>query len=200
MGEVHWRTALPVVRRPGEGICVQRRGIEDSAPATHQDGTREPVGHEGDGVGINCTLESAPVADLRRWVADRDYDLRVPPKYTLRLWKDWDRLGKLFAARRGPRVLRFLDEGGREVPDRDSGLDPPRVLWPAAVRELRAALRRMTHAELVRRVPLTKTGRRRSDPDLDPDELPILAGLVRELQAFIGRAAAAGHGLVVSYS
>ena len=151
-------------------------------------------------MGINCTLESAPVADLRRWMADRDCDLRVPPKHTLKLWKDWDRLGQLFAAGRGPRVLRFLDEGGREVSDRDSGLDPPRVFWPAAVRELRAALQRLTNAELVRRVTLPRPGRRRAASGLDPDELPLLAGLVRELQAFVGRAAAAGHGLVVSYS
>jgi len=150
-------------------------------------------------VGINCRLRSAPVAELRRWIADPDYDLPTTPRQTLDLRKDWDVLGRLLTVGRGPQILRFLDEGGREVPGLDSGLDPPRVLWPAAVRGLRDALVRLTDAEVGRRVALAGPGRL-DEVELNPAELPILVALVRELQAFVGKAAVAGHGMVVSYS
>jgi Domain of unknown function (DUF1877) len=150
-------------------------------------------------VGINCRLRSAPVADLRRWIADSDHDLQVTPRQTLDVRKDWDVLGRLLTFGRARQIMRSLEEGGREVPCRENGLDPPRVFWPAAVRGLRSALARLTDAEVGRRVALAGQDRR-SKVELDPDELPILIGLVRELQAFIGRAAAAGHGMVVSYS
>jgi Domain of unknown function (DUF1877) len=150
-------------------------------------------------VGINCELRSVPAPDLRRWIADPDYDLPVTPRQTLDLRKDWDVLGRLLTVGRGRRVLRFLDEGGRAVPGRDSGLDPPRVLWPAAVRDLRDGLARLTTGEVGRRVALAGQGQR-GEVELDPAELPVLVGLVHKLQAFVGRAAAAGHGMVVSYS
>jgi hypothetical protein len=183
--------------RRGRHHGIPRHYVSSAGPAAELD--RSATGG-GVRVGINCRLRSAPVADLRRWIADPDYDLQVSPRHTLDLRKDWDVLSQLLAAGRGRRVLRFLGEGGREVPGRDSGLDPPRVLWPAAVWELRAGLARLTAAEVGRRAASAVADLPRGEPHADLGELPILVGLVRQLRSFIGEAAAAGYGIVVSYS
>jgi hypothetical protein len=136
-------------------------------------------------VGINCRLHSAPVADLRRWIADPGFDLPAAPRRILNLRKDWDVRGSCGSWTRG------AGSSGR-----DGNLGPTRVLWPAAVRSLRDALAPLTDAEVGRRMALA----RGSGLELPPRELPILLGLVRELRAFVKRAATARHGMTVSYS
>lgn len=148
-------------------------------------------------MGVRAWVESASPEDVRRWLAGPDVWLDDQPSHRqLDLDRDWDAVHYLLtgSAKPGRGPLAFLARGGQAV----EGGANQRLFRPAAVRRIHAALSALPLGVCRRRFdPRVMADRDVYLGSWDVDSAGLLFERVKGLKAFVRRASAGGHCLVV---